>query len=165
MSVAKEAASPLWVRIKPRNDRRGNRARRFMIFGIRFEEEKSWYKVSGQISAVVGGEETRVNMRKFLSVIRNDNDDPESAPVFDIVNSLEEAQAIDAAEEAERKGDRSRRAPVDATTADLAGGTPVIRTGKPGRPRKMRQDDDHPATTRESDAREAAREQRRFSTE
>jgi len=69
------------ARLKPYNPRRGNIIRRFSVFGIKFREAKGWYKVPDEVAA-------------YLRTVCVDNNDPESAPAFDVCTEAE-ARAMD----------------------------------------------------------------------
>ncbi len=108
----------LWIRIKPFNPRKGYRLKRYMVFGTRFEEERGWYKISATVTATVADVKQQVDVRSFLSEIRNGGEDSKLA--FDICTEAE-AKAISLAErkakEAEAQAPVSN--PVDLTSAEV----------------------------------------------
>ena len=75
-----------YARIKPYNGKT-NKLRNYTVFGVKFIESKGWYKVADDIAA-------------YLSTVTQDGNDPDSLPGFDVVDTLDEARAID---ERERK--------------------------------------------------------------
>ncbi len=113
--------SHLWVRIKPYNEKRGQKIRRYMAFGMRFEESLGWYKVPAEIELADG---RVIDTGAYLRGVRNDNDDPESALAFDVMTETE-ARKLDeeekkAAELRAKAVDARPVRPVDMTTADLS---------------------------------------------
>jgi hypothetical protein len=70
------------VRIRPINKKRGNVIRRYTIFKHTFQVEDGWSKVNEAAA-------------KILATKTVDPHDPQSSPVFDICNTLEEAQAME----------------------------------------------------------------------
>jgi hypothetical protein len=112
--------STLWVRLKPRNERKGIKLRRYLAFGMRFDESAGWYKVPTKIEL---SDKRIVDVGKYLSNVRNDNDDPESPLAFDVMTE-KDARNLDA-EERKAKEVRATAVearpvkPVDMTTADL----------------------------------------------
>ena len=116
------AVNNLWVRLKPRNEKKGQLLRRYSAFGMRFDEKLGWYVVAGVIELSDG---RKVDVAEYLRSVRNDNDDPDSPLAFDVMSETE-ARALD---EKERKAAemratavdaRAMRPPVDMTTADLS---------------------------------------------
>ncbi len=114
------AEDNLWVRIKPRNEKKGLKIRRYLAFGMRFDESLGWYKVPKSIDLSDG---RRVDVAEYLSNVRNDNDDQDSPLAFDVM-SEKDARSIDAKE---RKAAELRATaldprpvrPVDMTSAEL----------------------------------------------
>lgn len=120
------AVDSLWVRLKPRNEKKGIVLRRYSAFGMRFDEKLGWYVVPATISLSDG---RKVNVREYLGSVRNDNDDPDSPLAFDVMNE-KDARALDAKErkDAEQRAsaiDARPMAPVDMTTADLRSEMPA----------------------------------------
>lgn len=110
----------IWVRIKPRNEKKGLKIRKYLAFGMRFEEQLGWYKVPPSIELSDG---RVVDTKEYLSNVRNDNDDPDSPLAFDVLTE-QEARALDskerkAAELRAHAVDARPLHPVDMTTADL----------------------------------------------
>jgi hypothetical protein len=117
------------VRIHPRAPKKGYRVRTLNVYGIPFSEERGWYTVS-----------FRQDQFEILMNVRNDPENSDSKPVFDICDDAQR-KALELAEkraqeprgeqvsevdlnQAERDSryleDRSRgRNPVDLTTRDL----------------------------------------------
>jgi hypothetical protein len=102
------------VRLKSLDPRRGYVLRRYTYAGIKFQEERGWYRVTKAVA-------------EYLRAVRQVADDAVSPLAFDVLSD-EEAKALDAREEAEAKVRRSAtddirlsEARTDAvTTADLA---------------------------------------------
>lgn len=74
------------VRLKPFAPRHGQKIRRYMAFGIRFDEGRGWYEVPKKIA-------------DYLRAVKNEESDPNSPFAFDVCTS-EEAGTL---EEDERK--------------------------------------------------------------
>jgi hypothetical protein len=83
------ALETLLVRLKPYDPRRGFVLRRFTYKGIKFQEERGWYRVEKQVA-------------DYLAGVRQVEHDAHSPSAFD-VQSDEEAKALDAREESEAK--------------------------------------------------------------
>ncbi|MFI5297477.1 MAG: hypothetical protein ACHREM_05210 [Polyangiales bacterium] len=102
------------VRLKSLDPRRGYVLRRYTYAGIKFQEERGWYRVTKAVA-------------EYLRTVHQVADDAVSPLAFDVLSD-EEAKALDAREEAEAKVRRSAtddirlsEARTDAvTTADLA---------------------------------------------
>lgn len=114
------ALDSLWVRLKPRNEKKGILLRRYSAFGMRFDEKLGWYVVPAMINLSDG---RKVNVREYLSHVLTDNDNPDSPLAFDVMTE-QEARALDAKERkaAEQRAsaiDARPMSPVDMTTADL----------------------------------------------
>jgi hypothetical protein len=119
-----------WVRLKPRNERKGIKLRRYMVFNLRFEEEKRWYVVPQFIQrATADSADDEINIIDLLREVRNDNDDPDSPLAFDICTK-EEAKRIDIQEkkDKEKASEASNPHPVDMVSSETR--------RKPGRPKK-----------------------------
>ena len=102
----------LLVRLKPYDPRRGFVLRRFTYKGIKFHEERGWYRVDKAVA-------------DYLVGVRQVDSDPHSPPAFDIQTD-DEAKALDAREESEAKtrknaadAPRVVAARGDLTTEDL----------------------------------------------
>jgi hypothetical protein len=104
----------LLVRLKPHDPRRGHVLRRFTYAGIKFHEERGWYRVTKPIG-------------EYLRAVRQVAEDEYAPPAFDVCTE-EEAKALDAREDNES---RVRRIAADeiklsearteaVTTADLS---------------------------------------------
>lgn len=105
-------AVEILVRIKPYNPKRNHfKQRHHTFFGFNFSEAKGWCKVPSKIK--VGGKV--FDVEDYLRGVLNNEDDPDSEPVFDVC-TIKEAQAIDAKEKAEKEQRRT------ADKADLIGG-------------------------------------------
>jgi len=121
----------VWVRLKPYNERKGFRVRRYHVFGIRFEEARGWYKVP--VTMIYDGQERDV--AEYLRQVRNDHQDPDSPAAFDVCSPAE-AAAINAAEE-RVKASREKagiRNPVDLSAAPRAQRFPFSRKPAPRLP-------------------------------
>jgi hypothetical protein len=79
----------LLVRLKPHEPRRGHVLRRFTYAGIKFHEERGWYRVSRDIAA-------------YLKTVHQVPGDTYTPAAFDVCTD-EEARQIDAREESESK--------------------------------------------------------------
>jgi len=95
----------LLVRLKPYDPRRGFVLRRFTYKGIKFQEERGWYRVEKQVA-------------DYLAGVRQVDHDAHSPPAFD-VQSDEEAKALDAREESEAK---TRKNALEATRVSVGRG-------------------------------------------
>lgn len=60
-----------FVRIRPRDERRGQLVRRYVYGGFRFEADHGWYEVDDEIA-------------EYLATVRTHQQDPDSKPVFDV---------------------------------------------------------------------------------
>jgi len=94
----------MFVRLKPYNPRRGHVRRRQMVEGVRFDGEHNWYRIDDHAFA------------ERLRVMTQDENDPESAALFDVCTEAE-ARAIQ-----ERERERKGSASVD----DAAASTPEV---------------------------------------
>ncbi len=105
----------LLVRLKPHDARRGHVLRRFTYGGIKFHEERGWYRVSRDVAA-------------YLKTVHQLPGDTYTPAAFDICTD-EEARQIDSREESESKVRKSasdelklspaRGEPGALTTVDL----------------------------------------------
>lgn len=143
----------LWVRLKPYNEKKGYKLKRYLAFGLRFDEPEGWYKMRRTITLASPEGNRDVDLGAYLRSVRNDNDDLDSPLAFDVMSEAE-ARQLDADE---RKAAELRAKAQDArpvrtvggdmtmTTRDLNGAeaeepvdtavaVPVKR--RPGRPRK-----------------------------
>lgn len=154
-TAPKETDKYMCVRIKRYNPKRGFRKQRFTVFGMKFVEENNWYKV--RTSVVFDGEKR--DLKTYLENVLQDDDDPDSEYVFDVVSEAEAERINKREEEAERRKHYNLRTnrPTDMTTsrrkrsANEAGDlTTEDVNGKPSRrkfPRsKLRTDDDSTAS-------------------
>jgi hypothetical protein len=147
------ATQTMLVRLKPYNPKRGYLLRRFTYRGIRFQEERGWYRVDEEIA-------------KYLSDVRQVDSDLDSSPAFDVCTE-EEARALEEKERREKRQrarvgeainvnetaaeprsprsspagddedldeeDASEKPSPDLTTADLPQNKAPAKTGKPPR--------------------------------
>jgi len=74
----------LLVRLKPYDPRRGHRLRRFTYRGIKFQEERGWYRVDKTVA-------------DYLRQVRQVASDEHAPLAFDVCNA-DEAKALDAKE-------------------------------------------------------------------
>ena len=86
----------LLVRLKTFDPRRGHVLRRFTYAGIKFHEERGWYRVGKDVG-------------EYLRTVRQSPEADYSPVAFDVCTE-EDARAMDAREETETK---TRRAAVD----------------------------------------------------
>lgn len=86
----------LLVRLKAFDPRRGHVLRRYTYAGIKFHEERGWYRVGKEVG-------------EYLRTVREAPEADYSPLAFDVCTE-EEARALDAREETETK---TRRAAVD----------------------------------------------------
>ena len=91
------------VRLKPFDPRRGYVLRRFTYRGIKFHEERGWYRVEPGVAA-------------YLKDVRQVAGDPRAPLAFDVMPESE-ARALEEREETEAK---VRRSAVEATTVAVA---------------------------------------------
>lgn len=138
--AAASLSEVLWVRLKRRDPQRGYKLRRYTVFGHTFNVDRGWYKIPSKIKGLVANEDVDVDMKTFMSEIRNDNDNPDSALAFDVCTK-EEAGAIDKRErEAKEKNQADN--PVDLTTGDFGRNRRETAAKRaPGRPRRDRDDE------------------------
>ena len=117
----------LLVRLKPHDPRRGHLLRRFTYRGIKFQEERGWYRVEAVVA-------------DYLREVRQTHGDEHSPLAFDVCTP-DEAQTLDAAEKEDtviRKAaddDIKLSAARDAgavTTEDLPG-TPTTPEATPAK--------------------------------
>ena len=95
----------LLVRLKPYDPRRGFVLRRFTYKGIKFQEERGWYRVEKPVA-------------DYLAGVRQVEHNPHSPLAFD-VQTDEEAKALDAREESEAK---TRKNALEATRVSVGRG-------------------------------------------
>jgi len=112
------ATQTMLVRLKPYNPKRVHLLRRFTYRGVRFMEDRGWYRVDEEIAG-------------YLRDVRQVDSDPDSPLAFDVCTE-EEARAI---EEKERKEKRRRARVQEAITVNEA-------TAEPSSPGGTGADDD-----------------------
>jgi hypothetical protein len=103
----------LLVRLKPHDPRRGNVLRRFTYAGIKFHEERGWYRVAKHVA-------------EHLRTVRQVGGDEYTPLAFDVCTD-DEAKALDAREDHESKVRRGAADEIKlsearseaVTTADL----------------------------------------------
>ena len=93
----------LLVRLKAYDPRRGHVLRRYTYAGIKFHEERGWYRVARAVG-------------EYLRTVRQVAAAEYSPPAFDVCTD-DEARSIDAKDEAETK---VRRAAVDEIRVSVA---------------------------------------------
>jgi hypothetical protein len=107
----------LLVRLKSYDPRRGHVLRRYTYAGIKFQDDRGWYRVEKPVA-------------EYLRKVREVAGDPYSPSAFDVCTEAE-AQALDAAEADEAKVKRGAnddlkvspaRSPGAVTTAELPKG-------------------------------------------
>ena len=74
----------LLVRLKPHDPRRGHKLRRFTYCGIKFQEERGWYRVDKDVA-------------DYLREVRQVHSDEHAPRAFDVCTA-DEAKALDAQE-------------------------------------------------------------------
>lgn len=112
MGVAKDET--VLVRIKPHNPKRGYRLRRYLVYGMKYEERLGWYRIKRVIRQ--GGQV--IDVAAYLKQIRNDENDNESPLAFDVC-SQEEATVIEEREKKERARKASAKKPRASEPIDL----------------------------------------------
>ena len=91
----------LLVRLKPYDPRRGHVVRRFTYRGIKFHEERGWYRVASEVA-------------EYLRAVRQVQSDEHAPLAFDVCTE-EEARALD--DEEAKEITRSKASdPVETTT-------------------------------------------------
>ena len=75
----------LLVRLKAYDPRHGFVLRRFTYRGIKFQQERGWYRVSEEVA-------------KYLRTVRQNAEDPKSPAAFDVLSD-EEAKQLELAEQ------------------------------------------------------------------
>lgn len=112
-SEESKAVKEIFVRIKPYNPRKGHLKQRFFtFFGFNFRESNGWQRMQATITH--GGRE--LDVEEYLRSVRQDENDPDSEPVFDVCTSKKEALALAAREKKEAE---EKRTP---DTAEVIGG-------------------------------------------
>ena len=117
----------LLVRLKPYDRRRGHVLRRFAYRGIKFQDDRGWYRVERAVG-------------EYLRGVRQTPGDEHAPPAFDVCTEGE-AKALDAKEEKEAKVRKTATDEIQVsaartdgavTTADLPddGGEPAKGTGR-----------------------------------
>jgi hypothetical protein len=100
------------VRLKPYDPRRGFVLRRFTYAGIKFHEERGWYRVDKAVA-------------DYLCTVHESPDRDFTPLAFDVCTE-EEAKAIDAREESES---RVRRTPSEAVSFTAARAPGAVTSG------------------------------------
>ena len=95
-----------FVRIHPRAPKKGYRARIHSVYGIPFDEARGWYEVS-----------FRADQLRLLKNIRNETDNPDSKPVFQVC-TMEERKQIEADEKRAKEPQGEQVAAVDLNKAE-----------------------------------------------
>lgn len=135
------------VRIKRYNPAKGHKKLRYMVYGMKFEEERNWYRVPESI--VYQGK--KIDLKSYLENVTQDdnpeNEDPKF--VFDVVTPAEAERIVKRDRERARDeqynlrrtgepvnytGRRNRKESGDLTTEDI--GAPVA--SRPSRPKRER---------------------------
>lgn len=118
-----------WVRLRPRNEGRGIKLRRYLAFGIRFDVTHGWYRVP-EIIVRYNEEnqaEQEMNIIEYLRAVRNDNDREDSPLAFDVCTEAEALEMDEAAkrvkEAAEKKAANPN--PIDLVTSELRRSRPA----------------------------------------
>ena len=95
----------LLVRLKPHDPRRGHVLRRYTYRGIKFQEERGWYRVEADVA-------------DYLRAVRQKAHDPHAPLAFDVCTP-EEAEALDAKE---KEAAVTRKSAADAIKLSPARG-------------------------------------------
>ena len=95
----------LLVRLKPYDPRRGFVLRRYTYRGIKFHEERGWYRVDKDVA-------------EYLRAVRQIPSDEHAPLAFD-VHTEAEAKALDA-DEAKAEARKRASSPVEASTTTTA---------------------------------------------
>ena len=117
----------LLVRLKPYEPKRGHVLRRFTYRGVKFQDDRGWYRVEREVG-------------EYLRGVRQTPGDEHSPPAFDVCSGGE-AKALDAKEEKEAKVRKTATDEIQVsaartegavTTADLPNedGEPAKGTGR-----------------------------------
>ena len=129
------------ARLKPRaQNPRAHKLQSYTVFGIKFLESRGWYEVDDDVAAYL----------KTVKQIQEGPDAPFSADAFDVVATLEEAQALDEAEKkrvdlAKAEQAHKTSAPQTTNARRPAAGTVTTRDfadETPARPKKGESFDD-----------------------
>jgi hypothetical protein len=119
----------LLVRLKLYDPRRGLVLRRYTYRGIRFQEDRGWYRVEKDVG-------------EYLRCVRQSSD-PHAALAFDVC-SEEEAKSLDAKELAESNPRRPATDDLVVSTARLEGSPSADNVAMPpddsGSPRRTRKE-------------------------
>ena len=97
----------LLVRLKPFDPRRGHVLRRYTYAGIKFQEERGWYRVEKPVA-------------EYLRAVREVPSDRHSPPAFDVCTEAE-AKALEARESDAAKFKRSATDDLKVVPARPAG--------------------------------------------
>jgi hypothetical protein len=110
----------LLVRLKPYDARRGHVLRRFTYAGIKFQEERGWYRVEKAVA-------------DYLRTVRQLPSDRHSPLAFDVCTEAE-AKALEAGEAEESKVKRSATDDIKLVTARPVGAVTTEDLPKPSPP-------------------------------
>ena len=97
----------LLVRLKPYDPRRGHVLRRFAYRGIKFHEDRGWYRVEKEVA-------------EYLRDVREKPGEPHSPPAFDVCSDGE-AKALDAKEEKEATARKAATDDLEVSAARAEG--------------------------------------------
>jgi hypothetical protein len=117
------------VRLKPYDPRRGNVLRRFTFRGIKFHEERGWYRVEGAVA-------------DYLRGVHQVPSDPYSPRAFDVCTEAE-AKALEATQTEEAKV--KRNATDDLKVVPARPPPPQPAAGDPPEPKPASPADDRNA--------------------
>ena len=116
----------LLVRLKPFDPRRGHVLRRYTYAGIKFQEERGWYRVERPVA-------------EYLRAVREVPSDRYAPLAFDVCTEAE-AKALDAGESEAAKVKRNATDDLKVTTArgtvttdDVPKNTPPVSTPPPAK--------------------------------
>jgi hypothetical protein len=115
----------LLVRLKTYDPRRGFVLRRFTYAGIKFHEERGWYRVEPDVA-------------EYLRGVRQISTDPFSPLAFDVCTD-EQAKALEQTEAAEAKVRHAAADEIEVTRGRASGAVTTSDLKPPAPPRKPRQ--------------------------
>lgn len=126
------------VRLKPYDPKKGHKIRQYMVFGIRFEESKGWYRVPAVFIRYNNENEpeSQIDVVDYLRQVRQDNDDPDSPLAFDVCTPAEAKALDDAVKAAKARAVASAEnpRPIDLVSPGLGQPRPISKKRKAAQP-------------------------------